>query len=613
MIDDLLPYYNRELSFFRRLSAEFAEANPKIAARLRIGADSSEDPHVERLIEAFAFLNARTRMKLEDDFPEVSDALLGLLYPHYLAPIPSMAIVQYHLDPTQSSLKKGYVVPPQAAIATEAIQGEPCLFRSAYPVTLWPISLKTAGIQSRPYAAPTTVESRDAVAVLRLSLTTLADDLKFSGLSLESLRFYLKGVPQLSFALYELLMNHVIQIAIARSPTDPEPVLLSPKQIQPVGFAPEEGLLPYGAQSALGYRLLTEYFAFPQKFLFVDLNGFGQGTLAGFDRNLEIYIYLNKTTRDLEQNVDVDTFRMGCTPMVNLFRQRAEPIALTGRSYEYRVVPDARRPLAKEVYSIQGVAGISPAGERVEFTPFYSYQHGSSSRREASYWHASRRPAETHGDEVDQGTDVYLSLVDLNQEPIEANGWFLDVETICLNRDLPGRLPFGGGQPRLSLSEGHGPVKRVECLTAPTQTMRPAQQKAAMWRLISHLSLGHLSIVDGPQGAAALREILSLYDFRESAETRAIIDGILSVNSQRTTARVPGEFGGVFCRGVEATIEFDPARYSENGLFLFASVLERFLALYCTVNSFSVLVARVKGREEPLRRWLPRAGEQVLL
>lgn len=612
-MDDLLPYYNRELNYFRKMAGEFSAANPKIAARLRLGPDSSEDPHVERLIEAFAFLNARTRMKLDDDFPEVSDALLNLLYPHYLMPIPSMAIVQFHQDASQSALRQGYTVPAQAAISTESIDGEPCLFRSCYPVTLWPIRLTEAGIQSRPFAAPRTPRSRDAVAVLRIALQTTAEDVKFPALPCTSLRFYLKESPQLANALYELLLNNVVEIAIARSAKDEHPLVLPASSLQPVGFGSDEGLLPYGAQSAIGYRLLTEYFAFPQKFLFVDLNGINAEQLSGFERTAEIYLYLNKTSLDLEQNVDGDTLRLGCTPMVNLFRQRAEPIALTQRSYEYRVVPDARRPLAKEVYSIQSVTGISPQGDRVAFSPFFSHQHGSSSQREAAYWTASRRASETTGQTVDRGTDVYLSLVDLNRSPLEMKGWFLDVDTITLNRDLPGRLPFGGGQPKLSLTEGHGPVKRIECLTAPTPTLRPPRQQAALWRLVSHLSLGHSSLIGGQQGAAAIREMLALYDFRESAETRSTLDGILSVQSRRITARIPGDRGGAFGRGLEVTMEFDAARYSENGLFLFASVLERFLALYCTVNSFTVLNARINGREESLRRWSPRAGEQVLL
>lgn len=613
MIDELLPYYNRELGYFRKMAGEFAAANPKIAARLRLGPDSSEDPHVERLIEAFAFLNSRIRFKLEDDFPEITDAFLGLLYPHYLAPIPSMAIVQYQLDPTQSALRKGYTVQANAAISTQAIQGEPCLFRSAYPVTLWPVSVADAGILSRPFAAPSTSRSRDAVAVLRIALSTPSEEIKFSALPLDRLRFYLKGLPQHTFALYELLLNHVLQVAIARGPNDPNPVLLPGDCLAPVGFEPEEGLLPYGPQSALGYRLLTEYFAFPQKFLFLDLQGFNAERLAGFGRQLEIYLYLDSTQLDLEQNVSADTLRLGCTPMVNLFRQRAEPISLTQQTTEIRVVPDARRPLAKEVYSIEKVTGIDPDGNRVPFTPFYSHQHGEEERRDGAYWHAQRRPAETASDVIDDGTEVYLSLVDLQNAPFETQGWFLDVETLCLNRDLPGRLPFGGGQPALALTEGHGPVRKVECLTPPTATIRPPRRRGAMWRLLSQLTLGHLSLVDGPQGAAALREMLSLYDFKESAETRALIDGLLSVSSRRITARVPGDFGGAFCRGVEVTIEFDPARYSENGLFLFASLIERFLGQYCTLNSFTVLVARVKGREEELRRWAPRAGDQMLV
>jgi type VI secretion system protein ImpG len=188
----------------------------------------------------------------------------------------------------------------------------------------------------------------------------------------------------------------------------------------------------------------------------------------------------------------------------------------------------------------------------------------------------------------------------------------VDVETTCLNRDLPHRLPFGGGQPRLQISEGAALVKNITCLTPPTRTLRPALKQGTLWRLISHLSLNHLSLVDNDDKANSLREILKLYDFVDSAETRKMIDGIMTIASRRVVGRVFGEGALAFCRGVEVTIKFDEDRFSGSGLFLFASVLERFLALYCSVNSFSKLIATTKGREGELRRWPPRMGEKIL-
>jgi len=613
MSDPLLPYYERELSFIRRLGGEFAKTHPRIAGRLDLGPGGSQDPHVERLIEAFAYLNARTRHKLEDDFPEITDALMGVLYPHYQAPIPSMVVVQFELDRGQGDLVGGYTVPGGAPLETDPIDGQPCRFRTCYPTTLWPIELTSAEIASRPFTAPETGCSPQSLAVLRLQLRCFDKAMTFSQLKVPALRFFLRGQPQHVFWLYELIFNNTLGVALANGPGDREPVLLGPQCLEPVGFERDQGVLPYASRSFLGYRVLTEYFAFPEKYLFLDIAGLDAGVLGNAGNQLEIYFYLNQTSVDLEQNVTGDTFRLGCTPIVNLYQQRAEPIALTHTQTEYRVIPDARRPLAGEVYSIDRVTATSPNNERVEYQPFYSFKHATGRQEQKTFWYATRRPAGQIGQRVDNGTEVYLSLVDLGLDSSVAADWTLDVETTCLNRDLPHRIQLDDGQARLRLSQG-APLSRIECMTGrPTPTRRPALKHGAIWRLISHLSLNHLSLVDYEEGADALREILKLYDFADSAETRSMIDGVLSVRSRRVVGRSGQQSGSGFCRGVEVAVHFDEERFSGSGVFLFACVLERFLGLYCSINSFSKLVATTNKREGALKKWPPRAGETVLL
>jgi type VI secretion system protein ImpG len=612
MSDALLPYYNRELSYIRRLAGQFAAAHPKIAARLRLGPESSEDPHVERLIEAFAYLNARTRRKLEDDFPENTEALLGVLYPHYQVPIPSLAIVQFDLAAEQNGLTAGATLPRHTQLETEPIQGLPCRFRTGYPVTLYPIELRAASLSRPPFAAPTTPHLPQAAAVLHLILGCRDETVGFADLSLDSLRFFLKGQPQHVYRLYELLFNHTLGVALANSANDPAPVFLDPGCLRPVGFERDEGLLPYTARSFVGYQLLTEFFAFAPKFLFVDLAGLSNGVLRRAGNQLEVFMYLNRTVPELEQNLSADTFRLGCTPVVNLYAQRAEPILLTQTDYEYRVVPDARRPLAHEIYSVDRVTASARDGTAVDFRPFFSVKHAHDGQAGQTFWHAVRRPAEGGEGPTDPGTELFLSLVDLEFEPSAPADWTVAVETTCLNRDLPGRLPFGGGQPRLQLSEGGALVGRIACLTPPTPTLRPALKHGALWRLISHLLLNHLSLVENSDQADALREILKLYDFSDSPETRTMIDGVVAVQSRRITGRPRGQGAEAFCRGVEVTVRFDEEKFTGSGLFLFACVLERFLGLYCSMNSFTKLIATVKGREGELRRWPPRMGEKVL-
>jgi type VI secretion system protein ImpG len=608
MTDELLTLYNRELSFIRRMGAEFATVYPKIAKRLRVGADGSEDPHVERLVQAFAYLNARTRHKIEDDFPEISDAVLGVLYPHYQLPIPSMAIVQFDLDPGQAELTTGTPVASGTVLETETIEGEPCRFRTCYPTSLWPIDVSDARMSRPPFDAPTSPGSTRAAAALQLVLRCRSGATTFAALAPGVLRFFLRGQSQHVYPLYEMLFNNVLEVSLASGPGDPEPTLLPPECVGAVGFAPDEGLLPYPPRSFVGYRLLTEFFAFPEKFLFFDLHGLGAKELGHVGNELTIYFYLNRVSTTLEQNVTADTFRLGCTPIVNLYKQRAEPIELTHADWEYHIVPDARRPLAHEVYSLDRVAALSPAGEAVEFQPFFSAKHAADASAPVRFWHTTRRPAgPTEG-----GTEVYVSLVDLGFRTDAPVGWTLDLETTCLNRDLPVRLPFGGDQPRMQFMEGGALVSTIKCLTPPTATLRPALKHGALWRLISHLSLNHMSLLDQEDGAAALREILKLYDFTDSEETRSLIAGVLRVSNRRSVRR-PDPRSGSVCRGMEVTVHLEEKRFTGSNMLLFTAVLERFLGLYCSINTFSRLVVTVEGRKGDLRKWAPRMGEKLLL
>lgn len=606
MVDELLPYYNRELTYIRKLAAEFAEAHPKIAGRLRLSADAVEDPYVARLIEGFAFLNARIRHKLDDDFPELTDALLSVLYPHYLAPIPSMSIVRFDSQP---DLTAAYSIPKGTEIETEIVGGEPCIFRTCYPVDLWPIRIEAASLSGRPLVAPSNHRAGGAVASLRLTLSCLTDEMTFTELAPDRLRFFLRGQPQQVYPLYELIMNNTVSVALADSASDPEPVILGPECIQPVGFGRDEGMLSYPARSFTGYRLLTEYFTFPEKFLFFDITGLSPKVLVEAGNKLEIFLYINRASTDLERSVSEETFALGCTPIVNLFHQQAEPLQLSHAISEYRVVPDARRPAATEVYSIDTVTATSPDGEETPYVPFYSVKHANGTEGPQTFWHATRRTAGRR----DPGTEVYLSLVDLDFNPAAASDWVVTVGTTCLNRDLPSKLPYGGGHPRLQLVEGASPVAGLTCVTPPTSTLRPPMGDRSRWRLISHLSLNHLSLTDGEEGVEALRDILKLYDFRDSAETRAVIDSVLSVRSKLGVARAPAKDMGAFCRGVDVTIDFDAQRFSGSGLFLLATVLERFLALYCSINSYTRLTATVQGRPGVLRKWPPRAGDRHII
>ena len=605
MPDELLPYYERELAFLRQSGAEFAVRYPKIASRLLLEAGKCEDPHVERLLQAFALLAARVHHKIDDEFPELTDALLGILYPHYLAPIPSMSVVQFVLDPEQGKLTSGHLIPRDTMLYSQPVAGAPCRFRTCYPVTLWPVEVTSARFEEpdRRGLPP------QAVSMLRLGLRCLGGT-RFTDLELDRLRFFLHGESQLTYALYELLLNNTCQVQFrsVEGPGGPKSVVRSPQCLRTVGFGRDEGLLPYTPRSFLGYRLLHEYFSFPEKFLFLDLCELDRAVQAGFGERMEVCIFLNRSPR-LEQPVSASTFLLGCTPIVNLFTQIAEPIRVSHAQTEYQIIPDVRRQNVTEVYAVDRVTcTASHLPEPLDIAPFYSFRHTSEDHAQPQvFWYATRRPSQRPGDE---GTEVYLSLVDLTFQPNLPTTETLMVQVTCTNRDLPGKLPFGGDRGDFEL-EGAAPLLRIRCLTKPGDTIRPPLGRGAQWRLLSHLALNYLSICEG--GREALQEILTLYDFSDSAVVRQKIAGITKVTSRRVVGRPSTMPWNGFCRGMEVTIEFDETKYVGSGVFLFASVLEQFLGLYASLNSFTQLIATTQQREAPLKRWPPRAGEQILL
>lgn len=618
MRDELLGYYERELIFLRQMGAEFAEKYPKVAGRLLLEPDKCEDPHVERMIEAFSFLTSRVHLKIDDEFPEITESLLNVLYPHYLAPIPSMSIAQFALDPQQGKLTTGYEIARETILYSRPVQGTPCRFRSSYPVTLWPLEVASAALESLD---PVGARGKWSEAVLRINLrclhnTKLADFKLKSGESekgISSLRFYLNGEAQLVHPLYELLFNdhlHLQQVELRDTATK-RSIKLPTSAIKPVGFASDEGMLSYTPRSFWGYRLLTEYFSFPDKFLFFDVTGLDKAVQSGFGENVEILLYLRDVTPP-RAKIDAGTFQLGCTPIINLFKKVAEPIQLTQQQNEYHIIPDIHRQNATEIFSIDAVTSVDPYLQQSrEFQPFYSYRHAYERDQQGAFWYASRRASQRMDDE---GTEVYLSLVDLNFSPNVPPVESITCHVTCTNRDLPARLPFGGREGDFEV-ENAGPLARVKCLRKPTETLRPPMRRGAQWRLISHLSLNQLSLVEGQRNGdpEALREILMLYDFLDSSATRKQIMGLSNINSRRVVRQTGSRIGTGFVRGIETTIEFDEDQYVGSGIFLFASVLERFLGLYASINSFNQLLIKTKQREGYLKRWNPRAGEAVLL
>jgi type VI secretion system protein ImpG len=613
MRDELLLYYERELDYVRKLGMQFAEKNPKVASRLLLEPTKCEDPHVERLLEGFAFLAARVHLKMDDEFPEITEGLLSVVYPQLTRPLPSMSIVEFQVDPEKGKLTSGLNIPQGSALYSRPVSGVPCTFRSCYDTVLWPISVAAAEWRA-PSRLQNPIKAGDSSGAIRLELRC-APDITFRELNLSQLRFYLDGEGGLINTLYELLCSRVNRILVR----DPQPnskvptLTLPPTALRPVGFGRDEGMMPFQNRSFIGHRLLMEYFSFPEKFFFIDLGGLERLRDAGLKEAVEFVFLISDTVGEdrrqrLELELSKKTFRLGCAPIVNLFGQVAEPIQLSQRKYEYPIVPDVRRPYATEIFSVDEVSCINTATQQTTtFEPFYSLRHSAKRGKLESFWLARRRPSNRPNDE---GTDVYLSLLDLSMRHLTPDANILSIRTTCTNRDLPARLPFGNENGDFEL-EGSASLKRIIALRKPTSPLRPASGKSTLWRLISHLSLNYLSLLEGNQDA--LKQILRLYDVGRSAYSQNVIDSILKVSSHPHFGRVSSSDGVAFARGTRVDIELDEDQFVGGGAYLFASVLENFIGLNASLNSFTQLTVTTPQRKEGLHEWPPRAGRKILV
>ncbi|MCB9761312.1 MAG: type VI secretion system baseplate subunit TssF [Alphaproteobacteria bacterium] len=605
--DQLMYYYLEELRALQREGTAFAHAYPKVARRLGLGPGGVSDPHVERLLQGFAFLTGRLRHELESEFPQISAAMLEVLNPNYTAPLPSMSVACFQPTTTQGRLLSPYTIPRGTRLFASAQTGETVRFRTCYDVELQALAVRFAAIEDLeglelPPLKPLPVTS------LRVQLASLAGGMAEQ--APRRLRFHLNADPVTAFQLYELLFSEGVHVAVPDTRLGragrARLRVLHGARIEQVGFRQDEGVLPLGLNAHVGTRLLQEYFAFPEKFLFLDVH-LPEGAFADVPGEQAQLYFLLPTLPDRRFPVLTEVFALGCTPIVNLFTRLAEPLRLTRRASEYRVVADIRRERSTEVHTVlQAELSSVSTGETRPVVPLHSYSHAAAQRDTQVFWLGRRTPSL---DPNRLGSDLRLALVDLNLQFARVPDEVLRLRVMCTNRHLAEEVPAGA---RMEVEEAL-PVDAIVCLRAPTDQVDPPTRGALLWRLISQLSLNHLSLTGDPQSLDALREILLLYADPHDPSHVQQVQGIRGVSSREVVRRIGRDAWRGFCRGLEITLRFDESMYTGSSAFLMGSVLEQFMARYATVNTFTHVLVRSEQREGIWKEWPVRAGEQIVL
>jgi type VI secretion system protein ImpG len=620
----LLSYYNQELAYMREMGAEFARHFPKIAGRLGMEGIEVADPYVERLLEGVAFLAARVELKLDAEFPRFTQRLLEIVYPNYLAPTPAMLVAQFQPQLSETNLAQGFTIPRGSSMHSQAVNRDAttCEFRLKQDVTLWPLEITNA--QYFTFAPDLPLNKLPLAGAIkggvRIRVRTTAG-LKFNQLGLDRLRLFLSGGEEIAYKLHELCLGGPLGVAIA-PPVSPWPwyQFLPPCNIQSVGYSDEDAVLPVNLRNFQGYRLLQEYFAFPQRFLFLEIEGLGSAVGRHAGDELEIVLLFSRGDAGLETVVDRANFTLFCTPAINLFEKRADRIHISDSTSEYHVVPDRTRPMDFEVFEVTGVTGFGVGRDSEQtFRPFYETYHSELHEGQA-YFNVHREPRVLSTSQYRVGTrssyigsEVFLSLVDAEEAPYSADLRQLGIVTSCTNRDLVLQMPLGLGKTDFSLDSA-APVETIRCIRGPSRPYSPLLKKAYAWQLISHLSLNYLSLMNNSEreGAAALREMLELYAMTTDESVKKRVEGVRELSVHPIVRRLPAPGPITHGRGLEIALNVEELAFQGNSAFLFGSIMEQFFARYVSLNSFTetVLVSRERGQ---VMRWRPRCGTRPIL
>lgn len=594
----LLAYYNQELQHLREMGAEFALAFPKIAARLRMDGIEVGDPYVERLLEGFAFLAARVQLKIDAEFPRFTERLLEIVYPNYLAPTPAMLVAQFRPLLGDGALAEGPTIARGAELRSGAARGSrtECRFRTAHDVRLWPLEIAEASYFTHAAQLPSGVlpPGRKYGGGVRLKLRTTAG-LSFDQIALDELRLHCTGVDETAYRLYELVCGQTAGgYAIAADGSGRwQP--LPPECVRSVGFDDEHALLPTTLRGFAGYRLLQEYFAFPQRFLFFDLRGLGAALRALGGTEAEVVLLFGRGDPTLQQLVDAGTLALNCVPAINLFEQRCDRIHVGPQLHDFHVVVDRARPMDFEVHDVLEVTGYGVGAESERrFLPLYAAFHTEQHGHDAYY--ALQREPRLMSEKQKRdgprssyiGTEVFITVVDRREAPYPGTLQQLGVKALCSNRDLPLLMPAAQAGGELLL-EGSAPIESVRIVKGPSRPLSGLREGNVAWRFVNQLSLNHLSLIDTDreQGAAALRELLRLYVPEADSAQHRQIEGLRSVRTEPVVRRLPMPGPIAFGRGVRIEVEVDELAFQGGSAFLLGSVLERYFARHVSMNGFT--------------------------
>lgn len=602
MIDDLLPYYEKQLQEFGQQSRAFAQKYPKIAQRLSLNQEQIDDPHIERLIQAFSLVSARIDKKLTDSYDVFTRALFEVMFPQYLRPFPACTVVSFE-DPSKlKQLTEAHIIPAQTTLKSRSIKGVQCEFKTTQTVRLLPISLTDLNFSTAPSAHLQLKQN----ATLSFKFSIYGDAQAW--ITQEHLPIYLDAISHFPLQV----LDSIFKQGTAFSLKIGQQCLEIANPFSVMGFEESESLLPIDQHTHHAYRLLMEYFCFPEKFNYLNLNLVTlKPHLKQYNEfELQLHFKLNLNDQALVRNyseLNIANFKLFTSPAVNLFEKQAEPQKINHQQLEYPLITDTHHPELYQVYSILGMHMIrEKTNQQPSYTPvlpFFAMSHYQQKHNQFFY---ALNPKQLKSELIETG----YSIISKSLEPYATKSDFISTKLLCSNRDLPHEV-LGQSNNILNLNES-SLVRRALLLKRPTLPQYFQQNQQEQWRIISHLSLNTLALMKGDT-VAHLKELLGLYNLPNSKENHLLIDSIKKVEFLLMHKLVDSKPFPMFIRGVKAKLSIDSRVFRGHSVYLFSQMLSHIFNLKVQINSFVDVVVQDYATQQELYQCVQDVGGKTLL
>lgn len=596
MSNEIFSYFEQELRFFREQAIEFSERYPESAKAIGINDNNIEDPDVSRLIESVALLNGRLQQRLDNNYPELTSSLLTLLFPHYLRPVPSYSMLNFSISKDANA---AHSIPKNSEFEISNELGQKAIFRTANDLTLYPIKIRKLDISFSPFSHTRPAGTENANTLFQLTIETIDKAMDFSLLNIKELDLYLNGDNSFVFRLFDFISYGASQVVIR---DDNNSFVLGKEALKPLGFFYDENILPYQASSFGGYKLLTEFFMFPNKFngfrLSLDTKSKKNKILNG--NKITIDIYIDDFNVDINRNIKSSNFLLFTIPVINLHQQLSEPVEINLLQNDYPININTSQDEKMSVFCVNEVIDTT---DTIPSRIPSLYNEKFNSEKSSFQWQLYQNLNQYNS----INSTLHIACLNPKEVKTSVRIWILDLLIIDDVNSI--RLSKSS---EIKCRENLMIPATIKLLKKPSQAIYEKDTKDSVWALLSHLHFNYHGLFGSEDPASELKKMLQLYNFNDNLQNINYIDSIKNIELEQIVVPIRVSGRGCFSYGTKVQITLDFNKIS-NGIMLFSHLLDHFFSFFAGMNSFTQVNIYQEGKEGVYISFPRRIGCKTIL